>query len=240
MNILITGGSSGLGKSIVQNLSSNTNYKIYFTYNSGINVSLELEKKYFNVKAFHCDFTNDKSVSDFCEILPSLEIDVLINNAYVGKALNDNFFRSKIEDFDKSFKYNILPTIKITQHAIKIFKQKKFGKIINILTSYLLNSPPIGTSIYVANKAYLLELSKVWSKELTKFNITSNSISPDLMITNLSKDIDQRVLDQITESHPYKKLLDTNEVMAAVEFLIKSSRFVNGINIPINAGQNII
>lgn len=240
MNILITGGSSGLGKSIVQNLSSNTDYNIYFTYNSGKEASWELENKFSNVKSFHCDFTNESSVSDFCKILPSLNIDVLINNAYVGKALNDNFIRSDIENFEKSFRYNILPTIKITQDVIKVFKQKKFGKIINILTSYLINTPPIGTSIYVSNKAYLLELSKVWSKELTKFNITSNSISPELMITNLSKDIDQRVLDQIKEAHPYKELLDTNEVYVAVKFLIESSRFINGINIPINAGQNLI
>jgi NAD(P)-dependent dehydrogenase (short-subunit alcohol dehydrogenase family) len=240
MKILITGGSSGLGKAIVNSLSLNKDYKIYYTYNSNKPNELSLEESNSNTKSYFCDFTNEDSVNELCNKLSKLDIDVLINNAYFGKALNNSFIKTKATDYQESFLYNILPTIKITQEAIKIFKLKKFGKIINILSSYILNAPPLGTSIYVANKAYLLELSKVWSKELNKFNITSNSISPDLMITNLTNAIDERIIEQITKAHPYNKLLDTTEVAAVVDFLIKSSQQINGVNIPINAGQEIL
>lgn len=240
MKILITGGSSGLGRAIVNKLSLNKDYKIYYTYNSNKPNKFSLEESNSNTTSYFCDFTKEDSVNELCNNLSKLDIDVLINNAYVGKALSNNFIKTKATDYQESFLYNILPTIKITQEAIKIFKPKKFGKIINVLSSYILNSPPLGTSIYVANKAYLLELSKVWSKELNKFNITSNSISPDLMITNLTNDIDERIIEQIIKAHPYKKLLDTTEVAAVVEFLIKSSQQINGVNIPINAGQDFL
>ena len=235
--VLITGGTRGLGK-IIAELFLKNEYNIVLAARNVYDCNFPKEFYKYIKTDVRKVVDLQKAVSDTIEWAGS--IDVLINNAYVGKALNNSFLKTKAIDYQESFLYNILPTIKITQEAIKIFKLKKFGKIINILSSYILNAPPLGTSIYVANKAYLLELSKVWSKELNKFNITSNSISPDLMITNLTNDIDERIIEQITKAHPYNKLLDTTEVAAVVDFLIKSSQQINGVNIPINAGQEII
>ena len=65
----------------------------------------------------------------------------------------------------------LIPTILITQSVLNDFRKKKKGKIITILTSFLLNTPPIGASTYVANKAYLGSLVKSWATENIKFNI---------------------------------------------------------------------
>ena len=76
-----------------------------------------------------------------------------------------------------------------------MYKKKRKGKIITILTSFLLNSPPIGSSSYVANKAYLKSLTKSWANENIKFNVTSNTISPSFMQTNFTSDVDERIID---------------------------------------------
>src|ERR1019366_7084787 len=125
------------------------------------------------------------------------------------------------------------------QEAIKTFRKKKFGKIINIISSALVNKPPIGWSEYVANKSYLLAMSKAWAAECIKFNITSNSISPSFMLTNLTSDTDERVIEQMKEEHPLKRLLTTDEVAEAVVFFTKSSQQINGTNLVINAGTEI-
>ena len=240
MNILITGGSSGLGKAIVELLAKDDNNKIFFTYNQHKEDAKHLEAFKENIKAIHCDFTNNESISMFSKTLASLNLEVLVNNAYVGKPQNNHFHKIDSEAFLESFQYNLISTIKITQEAIKIFRKNKFGKIINIITSCVINTPPIGWSMYAANKAYLLELSKSWSKEYNRFNITSNCISPDFMVTNLSKDFDYRIIEQMIDEHPLKKLLTPEEVAEAVLFLVKTSQQINGVNIPINAAQNIL
>ena len=132
-----------------------------------------------------------------------------------------------------------MPTISITQAAIGVFRKKKFGKIITILTSALTNTPPIGSSVYIANKAYLQQLTKVWANENIKFNITSNSVSPAFMLTKLTNSTDERIVEQITNNHPLKQLLTTDEVADSVIFLVNSTQQLNGIDLLINAGLNI-
>ncbi|MDA7855146.1 SDR family oxidoreductase [Cyclobacteriaceae bacterium] len=108
------------------------------------------------------------------------------------------------------------------------------------MTSFLLDSPPIGTSSYVANKAYLKSLTKSWANENKKFNISSNSISPSFMLTNFTSEVDERIIDQIINDHPLKKILGTSDVAETIAFLANSSQQINGIDLVINAGDNII
>lgn len=239
MNILITGGASGLGKSITSKIAANSNFKIYFTYVSSILAAKDIEEEYPNTKAIKCDFKNPKEIDDLSKKISELDIDVLINNAYTGDFLSSYFHKTSADDFAASFSENILPTISITQAAIGVFRKKKFGKIITILTSALTNTPPIGSSVYIANKAYLQQLTKVWANENIKFNITSNSVSPAFMLTKLTNSTDERIVEQITNSHPLKQLLTTDEVADSVIFLVNSTQQLNGIDLLINAGLNI-
>ena len=238
MNILITGGTSGLGKSVVELLSQNKENSIWFTYVNKKQVASELEKQFNNVFGLEVDFCDMESVENLCEELKKIDLDVLINNAYVGLPQTTHYHGIKEEDFLNSFQNNLMPTIKITKTAIEIFKKKKFGKIINILSESLVGLPPIGYAIYTANKAYLQQLSKVWNKEYSKFNITSNCVLPAYMQTDFAK-VDERILEQMTAEHPLKKLLTTKEVAETILFLVNSSQQVNGVSLTINAAQNI-
>jgi hypothetical protein len=89
------------------------------------------------------------------------------------------------------------------------------------------------------SKAYPGELTKVWVAENARFNITSNTISPSFMQTSLTAGIDERVVEQIKESHPLKKLLTVDEVAKTVAFLVNASSQINAIDILMNGGANI-
>ncbi|MNE75886.1 3-oxoacyl-[acyl-carrier-protein] reductase FabG1 [compost metagenome] len=103
----------------------------------------------------------------------------------------------------------------------------------------MLNTPPLGASSYVANKAYLGSLVKSWATENAKFNISSNAISPSFMQTNLTSDVDERIIEQIVNDHPLKKILTVEEVAESVLFLTNASSQINGVDIVLNAGTNI-
>lgn len=239
MNVLITGGASGLGEAITKKIASNAHTKVYFTFSNSSANAFNIESQFSNAIGIKCDFRNEDEVKELVDKIASLDLDVLINNAYAGYFLKDHFHKTAPNEFLSEFKENILPTIHITQSAISAFRKKKSGKIITILTSALLNTPPIGASIYLANKAYLQQLVKVWATENVKFNITSNSISPSFMSTNITKDIDSRIVEQMRESHPLKSFLTTDEVADTVDYLINCSSHVNGTDIVMNAAYNI-
>ena len=219
MRILITGGSSGLGKSFVKKLSEKKENTIFFTYNRSEESACKMCNENENIKSIKCDFTLKNELDEFIENLKNLEIDILINNYYAwpekpllpGTFLNKNFHKINEESFIDEFKRNVIPTVLITQEIIRLFRSKKNGKILTTLSSYL-NSPTVGSSIYLSNKSYLKSLCNVWAVENEKFNIGSYFFSPSFMITGHTSKMDKRLVDQMVSSSNSKKLMTVDYV----------------------------
>ncbi|MBR5325953.1 MAG: SDR family oxidoreductase [Prevotella sp.] len=238
MNIIITGGSSGLGKALVEACAALAEHQVLFTYCRHEDEARALAGKYANVRAVQVDFTDEASVGQFVQRLADEQVDVLINNAYAGSAQGVHFHKTAPDDFSKAFHDNVMPVIRITQACAQGMRKRKFGKIINIITSYVMDVPPTGFSVYTATKAYIRQLSKSWSKELGRFNITSNCILPDYMQTDFGK-VEDFQLEQMKEVHPLKTLLQPEEVAGIIVRLMEASQQLNGVEIPINAAQHM-
>lgn len=239
MNILITGGASGLGEEMTKKFASNSLNKVYFTYSSSHENALTLNNLYPNTVGIKCDFSCDDEVKILIENIEKFDIDVLVNNAYTGNPVTTHYHKVPYNDFSIGFRVNVLSVIAITQASINLFRKKKSGKIITILTSYLANTPPTGVSVYVALKAYLKGLTKIWATENVKFNITSNTVSPSFMLTGLTKDVDERLVEQTINNHPFKKIVSPSEVADTVYFLADATTQINGVDILMTGGAII-
>ena len=239
MNIIITGGSSGLGKALVEVCAASGKDQVMFTYFQHEDEAKALAGRFANVTAVQVNFSDEASVIHFAEMIEEKPTDVLINNAYAGQPQGVHFHKTAPEDYAKAFEINVMPVIRITQACVAGMRKRKFGKIINIITSYVMDVPPTGFSVYTATKAYIRQLSKSWSKELGRFNITSNCILPDYMQTSFGQ-VEDFQLEQMKSAHPLKELLKPEEVALVVCHLIQSSQQLNGVEIPINAAQHII
>lgn len=239
MNILITGGASGLGKAITKRLAKDPNNTVYFTYFSSETSARAIEVEFKNTISIKVDFCNRESLEKFIDQIAEVSPEVLINNAIAGFS-QYHFHKINPVIFIESFEKNILPVLKITQKFISERRKLKSGKIITILTSALLNKPPIGWSEYIANKSYLLSMSKSWATENINYGITSNCVSPSFMLTNLTSKTDSRLVESIINESPNKQLLKEDEVSNVIEFLIKSSPHINGQNIVLNAAKDLV
>jgi 3-oxoacyl-[acyl-carrier protein] reductase len=239
MNVLITGGASGLGEAITRKSSAVQTNRVYFTYYTSLAKARAIEADFPNATSIQCDFTNSQEMDALLKRMPELDVDILVHNAFIGMT-KKHFHKLETETYLKSFQDNVVPIIKITQQALSLFRKKKFGKIISILTSALINKPPIGWSEYVANKAYLLSLSKSWAVENASYNITANCISPSFMQTAFTQDTDERIVEEMTNKHPLKKLLTPEEVADAVVFFMGAPQHINGANLIMNAAVDVI
>lgn len=240
MNILITGGASGLGEAITARLASNLEDNVFFTFNTSYDQARDIENRLPNTKGIRCNFNNQSEIASLLELIVIADIDLLINNAYTSNIAPTHFHKTEYKTFTEKFEANIIPVIRITQKAILHFRGKRLGRIITILSSALVDNPPVGWSEYVAGKAYLASLCKSWATENSRFNITSNSISPSFMQTRFTENTDDRLVEDIKSSNPFKQILSTNEVSEAVHFLSRCSKQINGINLIINAGSHVI
>lgn len=198
-----------------------------------------IEQLYSNTKAIYCDFENGATVNALCDRIPELNLQALINNACT-LIRPKHFHKLTSETIEANFKKNVLSTVQITQSAIENFRKNKFGRIITITTAFLLNNPPLGLSSYVAEKAYLASLSKSWANENKNFNITANCIAPSMMRTHFTSTIDDRVIEQAIQSHPFQSLLTIEETAEAVTQMLLASRHVNGATWVLNGGMDVI
>lgn len=196
MNILITGGASGLGLHITEKLARDKNMLVYFTYNDSKQSATYLEKKYSNVKSIKLDFTDDDQTEAFIKNIYSLDIDVLINNAITGLILK-KFHSIKQYEILDSFKYNVLVPVEITKACINSFRRKKNGHIINILSESLISkSTSIGFSEYNSGKAYIEAMSKSWESEYRNIGLKVINLYPKMMKTQIIlKNFDERLIE---------------------------------------------
>lgn len=240
MNLLITGGASGLGKAITRKACTTGTHQVYFTYRNSVESAAALEAEFPNANGVPCDFRKSQDICALAAKLLEWNIDGLVNNAFAGRIHDDWFQKTDWRVFEKGFSENLLPVIRLTQAAITVFRRKRFGKIVTILTAGLVNRPPRGWSEYVAAKAYLASLAKSWAAENAPFNITSNCISPSFMQTGLTGDTDERMIEEMVRAHPCRKLLTTQETADAVIFLLHTTQQINGVNLVMNSAVNMI
>jgi NAD(P)-dependent dehydrogenase (short-subunit alcohol dehydrogenase family) len=239
MNILITGGASGLGEAITRKLAEDQNHFVYFTYCNSQNNARSLEEQFPNTRGIHCDFRNNDSVNKLCNEFQDLGINILVNNAFSLSPIT-HFHKNEKSLFSSSFDVNIVPSIFIMQKAVEIFRKAKYGKVITILSSALVNKPPIGWSVYTAEKNYLLSICKSIAVENASFNITSNCVSPSFMHTEMTRQTDERIIEEMKNKHPLKRLLTTAETAESVSFLVNASQQINGTNMIINSASDIV
>ena len=100
MIILVTGGASGLGEAITRRLAAEPGHRVYFTYcKSEVNAKI-IEADLPNAESIKCDFRNENDILSLQNQVASLEIDVLINNAYPGSFIDTHFYKLSETRFD--------------------------------------------------------------------------------------------------------------------------------------------
>jgi len=236
-NIIVTGGSRGIGKGIVEILAKQ-GHNIILNYNKSEEkakiIKENLEKEKCNIEIFKADVSNREEVKKLIEfsIKKLGTIDVLVNNAGIGQV--KMFTEITDEDWDNMIKNNLTSIFYTTQEAIKNMISNKSGCIINISSIWGL----IGGSCevhYSASKAGIDGMTKALAKEMGPSNIRINSIAPGCTKTEMLEDVSEEEFDQIRKETPLNKIGKVEDIAKCVKWLVEDE-FTTGQVISINGG----
>jgi 3-oxoacyl-[acyl-carrier protein] reductase len=180
--VLITGGSSGIGRAAAQVLAQ-AGARVAITGRDP--ERLAEAARSLGVVGIQADVSNEADVlRTFREVKEKLgDLDVLINNAGVGvlKELIDQDRAS----FDAVFATNVTGVMLMSREAARLFKERKRGNLINISSTASLRGAPRGTAYY-ASKFALRGMTECWRAELRKHNIRVMQVNPSEVLTGFA------------------------------------------------------
>ena len=238
-NILITGGSKGIGYGLVESfLKRGGNV---YTFSRKKNGALnELQETYSENLYLHLiDATSSSYTTTLLEWLKDLKsVDILINN--VGDALQrSSFENSSLELWRNSFEVNFFSTLGTIKALLPKLKNSQNSKIINI-SSIAGRSSGAGDSMhYGVSKAALDSLTKGLATELGSYNIRCLSIAPSAIDTDFQKRLSSKErVQQIVDGTPLGRIGCVDDIVEPVLFFCSDkASYISGNVIYITGGR---
>ncbi len=240
MNVLVTGSSRGLGRSIIVEYAKN-GYDVVINYNNSKEEALEL-KKYvesnYKVKALviKCDISKESEIDSMIEEIYKEfgHLDVLINNASI--ALDQDFTLKTKEDFMKTIEVNLVGTYLLSKKIGLKMLERKTGNIINISSNNGLDTPYPESIDYDASKAGVISLTHNLANYFAPY-IRVNTICPGWINTDMNKDLEKDFIDKETSKILLGRFAEPEEIANLAYFLgSDKTSYINDSIIRIDGG----
>ena len=229
-NIIITGGSSGIGESIIDLLLKNKANVVNIDVNDNL-----------KTKTIITDITNNQDVTKILNSIPK-KIDILINNAGIG--LVGNIENTDEKDFDKIFEVNVKGLFNITKVIIPRMKQNG-GSIINMASTAAI----VGLDdrfAYSASKGAVMSMTNSIAKDYLSYGIRCNSISPgrvhtpfvDSYLEKFYPNNKEEMFEKLSKTQPLGRMAKPSEVASLVLYLCSDeASFITGSIFQVDGGQ---
>lgn len=238
--VLITGGSRGIGAACVK-LFSDAGADVAFTFQSNKSAADKLTGecgKNSKVKAYNCDLNNPEDIKNTVDLIISDfgRVDILVNNAGIWKYGPAD--KMPLDDWNETIRINLTGTFLFTQLVLPGMKKNKFGRIINI-TSTAGQRGEANYSHYAASKGGVISFTKSIATEFGKYNITSNSVAPGWVDTDMTVGVlsDGKYRQGVEEDIPVGRIATAEDIAGPVLFLASElGRHVNGEILNVNGG----
>jgi 3-oxoacyl-[acyl-carrier protein] reductase len=236
---IVTGGARGIGKAIALSFFRE-GAKVAILDSDKERLELiekEMGGKKEELTVIPCDITKSGDVKEMVDQVYKKfgRIDILVNNA--GIIRRGTIDTVTEEDWDQVIEVNLKGTFNCCKAVVGIMKQQGYGKIVNISSiagklGDITSAPGYGTS-----KAGIDALTKTLARQLAKYGINVNAVSPHAIETEMSAQWPEERRKEIIASIPLGRLGKPDDVAEAVLFLVSDeASFITGEILDVNGG----
>lgn len=233
-NILIVGGSRGIGAAAVKAFRDNGD-DVVFTYHRS-ELEADALRQETGAIPVRCDVKHSDSVKIAVDkaISEMGSIDVLICNAAIADfELVTDITESRWEEIINT---NLNGVFYAVRYALPSMISRKSGCVITVSSMW----GEVGASCevaYSASKAGVIGLTKALAKEVGPSGIRVNCVSPGMIDTDMNKDVDDSAVAEIADETPLGRVGQAEEVAAVMKYLASDeASFITGQVIPVNGG----
>ena len=237
---LVTGASKGIGRAIAQKFVE-AGAQVAFTYLSSVEKGQQLEQELSagggRAKGYRSDAANTGQAEQLVEdvVKEFGKLDIVVNNA--GITRDGLLMRMSEEQWDAVINTNLKSVFNVTKAATKHMMRAKYGSLVNI-TSVVGIKGNAGQANYAASKAGIIGFTKSVALELGSRNIRCNAIAPGFIETEMTGELDQKVVDEWRKAIPLKRGGSPEDVANAAVFLASDqSSYISGQVLQVDGGM---
>ena len=240
-NVIVTGGSRGLGLAMARTLAAG-GYRIIALARGGTEDLVAASRAAADSGRGAIEF-RACDLSDLGRIAPMVKalradfgpIYGLVNNAGLGTGGVLSNMRD--QDIQRLIQLNTVSPILLSKYVVRSMMAHREGRIINI-ASIVAATGYSGLSVYSATKASLIGFTRSLAREVGQLGITVNAVAPGFIATEMTHDLDEAQRLKIAGRSALKRMADPIDVARSVEFLLgDGGRNVTGTTLTIDAGN---
>lgn len=244
-NALVTGGGSGIGRSVCRRLAQDDANVFVLDLNveSAESVVSEIEAQGGSAQALSCDISDTEATREiFDAVLQRGPIDILVNSA--GIAHVGNIENTSEDDLDKLYNVNVKGTYNAMAAAVPSMKARQFGVIVNVASV----ASSVGISdrfAYSMSKGAVLTMTYSVARDYIADGIRCNCVAParvhtpfvDQYLEKNYPDNRDEMFEKLANTQPIGRMGTPDEVAALIAYLCSDdAAFITGTNVPIDGG----
>ena len=239
---VVTGGSRGIGRAIVQGLAAE-GAKVAFIYRGSEQaaqaLAQEMQQAGRSVLPLQCDVANAEDAQKCVEQVEKAlgPIRILVNNAGIIK--DDLFVRMEPADWDAVLMTNLGGTYNFCRAVAFNMMRARQGRIINISSVAAEHTNP-GQTNYAASKGAINAFTRALAVELASRGVTVNAIAPGFIETDMSEAVRNKAGDLIKKMIPMKRLGKPEDIARVAVFLAgPDASYITGQVITVDGGLSL-
>jgi 3-oxoacyl-[acyl-carrier protein] reductase len=239
---LVTGGSRGIGRSIVKAFVAE-GAKVAFVYRGNQAAADELVRQITEARgtvlALQGDVTDPDAAACCVQRLEREwdRLDILVNNA--GIIRDDLFVRMEPEAWQSVLQTNLGGTYNFCRAVAYTFMKQRRGRIINI-SSVAAEHVNLGQANYAASKGAINALTRALAVELASRNVTVNAIAPGFIETDMSESVRNKAGELIKKIIPMRRLGQPEDIARVAVFLASAdSGYLTGQVLTVDGGLSL-
>src|ERR1700689_4961224 len=240
-NVIVTGGSRGLGLAMGSALAAAGYRVIALARNSTDGLAAASRAAADGgrgvIEFRSCDLSE---VGGIAPLVRALRADFgpiygLVNNAGLGTS---GILSNMLDhDIQRLIQLNTVSPIMLTKYVVRSMMTQREGRIVNI-ASVVAFTGYSALAVYSATKASLIGFTRSLAREVGQLGITVNALAPGFIVTEMTHELSEAQRLQIAKRSALKRMADPADVARSVEFLLgEGGRNITGTTLTIDAGN---